>query len=116
MANDESPEEFDELINDPDLTEEKFANKLNEYVDAYRAEFEEQQKSAPENVEAYTRDFFRKNLNYAAAEVVHLAQTAVSESVRLAACRTIIKEALLDSRAAGDPVMEIINDLKTKAT
>jgi hypothetical protein len=65
-----------------------------------------------ENVERYTRDFFRKNLAQAAAQVVWLSSNASSDSVRLNACKIIIKEALEDARSEGDPLKELLGQLQ----
>ena len=63
------------------------------------------------NVEKYTRQFFRQNLPDAAAQVVWLSCNSTSDSVRLRACQIIIKEALEDARAEGDPIKDLLHDL-----
>jgi len=66
---------------------------------------------AAENVEKYTRDFFKKHMASAAAQIVWLSANSTSDSVRLRACQIIVKEALEDARADGDPVKDLLKDL-----
>lgn len=109
-------QELNELADKGELTQENLQSKLNEYHKAFAEEFETKTKAAPENVEQYTRDFFKENIHMAAAQIVWLAGNAESESVRLRACSTIVSEALQDARASGDPIKDIINGLKAKKT
>ena len=102
------------MMNDDELTQESLQSKLNEYHKAFAEEFEEKTKAAPENVEEYTRDFFKENIHMAAAQIVWLAGNAESESIRLNASKTIVTEALADASADGDPIKDIINGLKAK--
>jgi 2-keto-4-pentenoate hydratase len=106
--------EFDELNNDPELTQEKLQEKLNSYAEALRSEFEESTKESPENVEEYTRDFFKKNIHHAAAQIVWLAANSTSDSVRLRASQIVVSEALTDARADGDPIKDILAELAKK--
>jgi hypothetical protein len=107
-------DEFDELNNDPELTQEKLQEKLNSYAEALRSEFEEANKESPENVETYTRDFFKKNIAMAAAQIVWLAGNSTSDSVRLRASQIVVSEALQDARADGDPIKDILAELAAK--
>lgn len=104
-------DEFDELNNDPELTQESLQEKLNSYAAAFRQEFEEKSKVAPENVEAYTKDFFKANIHSAAAQIVWLSNNADSESVRLQASKLVVQEALTDARADGDPIKDLLESL-----
>jgi hypothetical protein len=94
-----------------EVTEENLQQKLNEYAAAFRQEFEESTKNSPDNVEEYTRDFFKKNIHSAAAQIVWLSNNAASESVRLAASKLVVHEALTDARADGDPIKELLASL-----
>ena len=107
------PDDYQAAMNDSDFDQKKLTEMLNSYAKAFREEFEEKSKIEPENIEGYTRDFFRQNIHGAAAQVVWLCNNASSESVRLRAAETIIKEALADSRAEGDPIKEILKNLQT---
>jgi hypothetical protein len=85
---------------------------------AYKKALEEEFARSPspedraaENVEKYTRDFFKKNLATAAAQIVWLSGNSTSDSVRLRACQIIVKEALEDARADGDPIRDLLRDL-----
>lgn len=65
-----------------------------------------------ENVEKYTRNFFRQNLAGAAAQIVWLSQNSTSDAVKLNASKLIIKEALEDARKEGDPMKELFEMLR----
>lgn len=67
--------------------------------------------SAVENVERYTRDFFKKHMATAAAQVVWLSGNSTSDSVRLNASKYIIGEALADAKEQGDPIRELMQEL-----
>jgi len=89
----------------------------------YKKALEEEFKSHPdpadraaENVEKYTRDFFKKHMASAAAQIVWLSANSTSDSVRLRACQIIVKEALEDARADGDPVKDLLKDLMENAS
>lgn len=114
MSNPDNDNEFEELMKDESLTEESLNDRLNSYAKAFREEFEEKSQADPSNVEAYTRDFFRKNVHSAAAQIVHLANNAFSESVKLRAAELVVKEARLTSDEQGDPVKEILQQLTSK--
>jgi hypothetical protein len=101
------------------LSDEALQAELHSYAAALRQEFEltnNSKSSAPEdhaNVERYTRDFFKKNLAHAAAQVVWLSSNSDSDSIRLRASMFIIKEALAASAAEGDPISELLSQLKS---
>lgn len=105
--------DFEKMMADPELTEENLQATLNKYANAIRSEFEEATKEQEDlsRVEEYTRDFFKKNIHSAAAQIVWLSNNAESESVRLKAATTVLHEALADSRADGDPIKNLLNEL-----
>lgn len=95
-------------------TDEALSNELAKYKLALEQEFERApspEDRAAENVEKYTRDFFKKHIASAAAQIVWLSANSTSDSVRLRACQIIVKEALEDARADGDPIKDILNGL-----
>lgn len=96
------------------LSDEELQRELHKYAKSLREEFarsESPDDRAAENVEKYTRDFFKKNIAHAAAQVVWLSANSTSDSVRLRACQIIIKEALEDARADGDPIKDLLSGL-----
>jgi hypothetical protein len=93
--------------------------ELHKYAKALREEFErspDPADRAAENVEKYTRDFFKKHIASAAAQIVWLSANSTSDSVRLRACQIIVKEALEDARADGDSVKDLLKDLMETPT
>lgn len=68
------------------------------------------------NVEKYTRKFFRQNLPDAAAQIVWLSCNSTSDSIRLRASQFIVKEALEDARAEGDPIKDLLQSLSLTPT
>lgn len=106
--------DFDELAAQAEngqLSQETLQQRLNEYSDALRKEFEAQTKESPENVEEYTRDFFRRNVHSMAAQIVWLANNAESESVQLSACKFGVQLAIDEARGEGDPIKELLKSL-----
>jgi hypothetical protein len=101
------------------LSDEALQAELHSYAAALRQEFElttNSKTAHPDdtaNVEKYTRDFFKKNLAHAAAQVVWLSSNSDSDSIRLKASMFIIKEALAASREEGDPISELLKSLKS---
>jgi len=96
--------------NDP-VTPENLQEKLAAYQQAIKEEFEVSSEADPENIEEYTRDFFKKNIHIFAAQIAHLAIAADSETVRLNASKYGIEAALADSRADGDPMRDLLAEL-----
>jgi len=88
--------------------------ELAAYQAAIKQEYELSKSGIPENVEEITRDFFKANAASAAAQIVWLSNNAHSESTRLAAAKTVIAEALADARADGDPIKDLLKELKTQ--
>ena len=99
------------------LSDEALSAELHSYAAALRQEFEIQQNKTAasdkdtQNVEKYTRDFFKKNLAHAAAQIVWLSSNSTSDSIRLKASTFIVKEALAGSVADGDPITELLREL-----
>jgi len=125
--NPENPENTD-TPKDPDnaedtelqfgLSDEALQKELHSYAAALRQEFELSQSKtkddeSAQNVERYTRDFFKKNLAHAAAQIVWLSSNSTSDSIRLKASQFIVKEALAGAQADGDPISELLRSLQT---
>jgi hypothetical protein len=105
---------------DPEIKamREKYAKALQE---EFSKEDEENQALAGledpvSNVEKYTRQFFRQNLPDAAAQIVWLSANSTSDSIRLRASTFIVKEALEDARAEGDPIKDLLQSLALTPT
>lgn len=108
-------DEFEELMADDGLTEEKLQAKLEQYQTAIQQEYEIATQKSPENVDEYTTKFFRDNTPLAAAQIVWLAHNADSESVRANLLKYIIEQAKEIENASGDPIKDLIASLKTKS-
>jgi len=108
--------ELSDLADAGELTEEKLQEELNKYAQALAQEFEAQVVEAPENCEEYTRDFFKKNLPAAAAQIVFLSNNAYSESVKLNAAKFVVIEALANTKQDGDPVKQFLKQLSNVPT
>lgn len=96
------------------LDEETLQRKLHEYHAALRSEFEATnvaELAEPEKAEVETREFFKKNVPHAAAQIAWLAQNADSETVKLNASKYVIEKAFKDSEADGDPVTALLKEL-----
>lgn len=96
------------------LSDAELQKELAEYKKALEQEFElakDPNDRASENVEMYTRDFFKKNLAHAAASIVWLSSNSNSDSVRANCCKFIIQEAIADARADGDPIRDLLREL-----
>lgn len=107
-------ENFDELAakaETGELTEASLQQKLNEYSAALKQEYETKTAASPENLEEFTRDFFKKNVHSMAAQVVWLANNAESESVQLSACKYGIGLAFAQSEEDGDPIKNLLKEL-----
>lgn len=98
-----------------DLSAAELQKQLNDYAAAIRSEFEAATKEAPENAEEAAKDYFRKNLSQALAQVVWLASNADSETVRLNASKFIINEALDEAKGDGDPIKQLLKELSLTA-
>lgn len=97
-----------------ELTQESLQQKLQAYHAALKSEFEvtsEKDKKAQEDV---SRDYLRKHVPVALAQVVHLAQFSTSDSVRLNASKFIIGESFKDEAEKGDPIADLIEQLNKK--
>jgi hypothetical protein len=106
--------DFDDLKNDPNLTEEKVQAKLNSYAKALRQEFEQATADQPESVHEYAQDFFKKNIHAAAAQIVWLSNNSTSDGIRLAAAKYVVEQALKDAKRDGDPIKDLLASLKNK--
>jgi len=96
----------------PGITDESLQAELQSYAAALRAEFATAQSThSTPDVEKHTRDFFKKNVQDAALQIVWLAHNSDSDSIRLKASTFIIKEAFDSSRADGDPIAELMREL-----
>jgi len=115
----ESTEDTDSQELQFGLSDGELQKELHSYAAALRQEFElSQSKTATaenetQNVEKYTRDFFKKNLAHAAAQIVWLSSNSTSDSIRLKASQFIVKEALAGAQADGDPISELLRSLQT---
>lgn len=125
------PEPPDEDIPESNLSfgpsDPEIAAMREKYAKALQEEFKREQENDPNNtlsqlddpvsnVEKYTRKFFRQNLPDAAAQIVWLSANSTSDSIRLRASTFIVKEALEDARQEGDPIRDLLNDLKLTPT
>jgi len=107
----ESPDKSSEPVN-PGVTDESLQKELQSYAAALRQEFAEAQtRNTTPDVERHTRDFFKRNVQDAALQVVWLAHNSDSDSIRLKACTFIIKEAFEAGVKDGDPIMDLMREL-----
>lgn len=105
---------FDELNDKADkgeLTPENLQTELNKYAAAIESEFRIASAGSPENVDEYARDFFKKNIHSAAAQIVWLAVNSTSDSVRLAASKYVVEQAISDAKGDGDPLKDLMKEL-----
>lgn len=107
----QNPDDNDGLSFGPD--DRTLAEELAAYREALRQEYATTPGSSDPatNAVKYTRDFFRNNLAAAAAQIVWLSSNSSSDAVRLNACKIIVKEALEDSVAQGDPLKDFFGSL-----
>ena len=110
--NPDMPEDPDRQ--DEEVTPENLQEKLAAYQQAIKEEYEVSSEADPENIEEYTRDFFKKNVHIFAAQIAHLAVHADSETVRMNCSKYGIEAALADSRADGDPMRDLLAELTKK--
>lgn len=123
MNREEAEAQIEETLaktSDPKLTEDERVDlhkkALNDYSQALAQEFEEQlsDKAAEKNAPEFTKAFFREHLGFAAAGIVQLASNSTSDAVRAACCRDIIKYAIGDAVATGDPWADLLKDIAKK--
>lgn len=105
---------YDELIDDPSLTEEELNAELNAYAKALADDLEKKNSQAgdTEQVQNNTKEFFQRNAAMAAAQVAWLANNAYSESVKLAAAKFIIQGAVTNENKDIDPLADLMRELK----
>lgn len=111
----ESDEQFEKLMNDSGLTEESLQAELNRYSASLHKELQDSLAQEPENVEEYTRNFFKKNVHSAAAQIVWLSNNADSESVKFSASKYVVGMALEVEKDDKDPLKSILKSLTTGA-
>lgn len=104
--------DFDRLNNNPDLTEEMVKAELSAYQQALEAEFKLKTDVDPDNVNEYTQEFFKANAYSAAAQIVHLANFAESETVRASMSKYIVEAARDDEKGSENPLNAILEGLK----
>jgi hypothetical protein len=113
---DQSLPDFDEL-DKKDLTEESLQEELNKYRKAYQEEFESTvSNEGLENIEEYTREFFKKNITTAAAQIVFLSGNGETDSIKLRASKMVVDLALADAAADGDPIKQFLKSLQKSPT
>lgn len=105
-------DDFARLTSDPDLTEEKLLEEMNKYEKAFEEEMNVKAEANPEDVEQHTSDFFRANAHFAAAQIVHLAMNAESETVRGSMSKYILDTAYKVEKESQDPIVNIIKKLQ----
>src|SRR5665213_3571418 len=106
-------EELSALADEGKLTRESLQGQLDAHSRALREEFELSTKETPEtdNLEKFTKDFFKSHLHSAAAQIVHLANNADSETVRLSSSKYIIEAALVQNEEDANPLAALLKDL-----
>lgn len=97
------------------LNQDKLQEELKKYQEAIKAEYEASTKDNPDDVEEYTQEFFKRNINQAAAQIVWLSLNAESETVRLSSSKYIVERALKQSETDKDPVKALIESLTKPA-
>lgn len=108
-------EELDAMADAGELDEATLMHELQKYQQAIKEEFEMSLKNAPvEDTEEYVRDFFRKNIASAAAQVAWLAIHSDSDSVKLNASKYMLAMAIDEANGEGDPIKNLLKDLQTK--
>lgn len=115
-----TPEEqsrFEAMMRKDAVEETELRDELNSYAEALRQEFEAKQNntSSAEETAENTKEFLRKNVHSAAAQVVWLSNNADSESVRLNASKYIVEMATRLENEDKDPVADIIRQLTKKS-
>ena len=95
--------------------DKKLQDELRRYQAAIKQEYESACSSDQEQVEEYTRDYFKRNINMAAAQIVWLSEHAESESARLSASKYVIEAALKQSEKDADPIKSLLSEITSKA-
>lgn len=104
-------ERLSDLADSGELTQEKLQETLNKYAAALQQEFEDSTNKNPENIEEYTRNFFKNNIYAAAGQIVFLSNNSESDSIRLRASQFIVQQALADCHDDGDPIKDLLKEL-----
>lgn len=91
--------------------ERELQTKLQQYQRAIEQEYTESLKSKPGEELQLTQDFFKSHMSLFAAQIVHLAEHADSETVRLNASKLGLSVAMDDARADGDPIAQLLREL-----
>lgn len=87
-------------------------DELHAYREAIEQEYQTKVANAPDDVDALTRDFFKKNAVAAAAQIVYLSQNAESETVRGSMSKYVIEKAVEDADKDGDPIRKLLEGLQ----
>jgi hypothetical protein len=88
--------------------------ELKKYQAAIKQEYENAVASGAgdqSQLEEYTQEYFKKNINMAAAQIAWLAQNAESESVRMNASKYVIERALAQSAKDADPIKALLTEI-----
>lgn len=108
-------EELNAMADAGELTQASLQEELHKYQQAIAEEYATTSTKS-ENVEANTREFFKNNVQQAAAQIVHLAQNGETPNIRLKASEFIIKEAFAGARHDGDPIKDLLTELTQTQT
>jgi hypothetical protein len=108
--------DFDKLKKKADageLNEASLQAELNRYSQALKQEWEDNQRpeDTSSDAEQQARDYFKKHVPFAAAQVVWLAGNSDSDTVRLNASKHIIALGITSGAKDGDPLKELLNEL-----
>jgi len=110
--------EFPDLDPEAEHTPESLEATLHEYAKAVRSEFEIAQanaeKSPQENAEGFAVDFAKNNLGNSLAQIAWLSQNSTSDAVRLNASKYLTDLAREDAKKDGDPIKQLLQELKEK--
>lgn len=94
------------------LPEDTAQRMLNNYSEALRSEFEMSIAVEPDNVPEYTHKFFREHVSIAAAQIVHLAVNAESDTVKFSASKFIVNAGMAEAMLEGDPIKDLLKQLQ----
>lgn len=98
--------------NAPDAQQKKMQTEIEKYKRAYQQEFEIATNTPAEQALDVTKEFFKKAMPSAAAQIVWLSEYSSSDSVRLNASKYIIEVGREDVERDGDPVRDLLMNLK----